>query len=429
MKKVLILSYYFPPGNMTASERIYSWAQHLNEHHIYPIIVTRSWEQVVKNSSDLFKSSGSKIEHKVYDNYEVYYLPYRSSLKDTALVHLFGTKWYPLYLILAFLSGIREIYSVWGSPLLPLYKFSKKILTSQKDIKLLIVSGNPFELFHFAYKLKKQFAIQWIADYRDDWTTNELHLSTNAFKKVIQKLSRKKEIKWVSTASWFFSVSSHYVKKIQNILPQVPGKVLLNGYMEENYNHNDQTKLFDDFTIVYTGSLYAHQPIEVFLEAFKKAIDNQLAIQLIFVGLKGEIAAVKKVTNICKGYERYIQFTERLPKKEAIRIQQKAHLLLSTCYADLQGIPGSKLYEYIALKKPVLVCPPDHDIIEKTLCETGQAFIAVNTEEAFQLLNKLYQDYLADGKIKLPAINENAIIKYSRKAQTRVLAETIHKLI
>ena len=42
-KKVLILSYFFPPCNLPASQRSYGWATQLHEYGYHPIIITRNW--------------------------------------------------------------------------------------------------------------------------------------------------------------------------------------------------------------------------------------------------------------------------------------------------------------------------------------------------------------------------------------------------
>ena len=62
MKKVVILSYFFPPANFVGAERTAFWAKYLKEFDIYPIIITRCWND---NETDVFsqlKSNNYKRE-------------------------------------------------------------------------------------------------------------------------------------------------------------------------------------------------------------------------------------------------------------------------------------------------------------------------------------------------------------------------------
>ena len=82
MKKILILSYFFPPSTITGSYRVNSWAKHLSKFGFYPIIVTRTWNENINNYYDLSSSFSNEIIHEKHENYEVYYMPYKPNLRD-----------------------------------------------------------------------------------------------------------------------------------------------------------------------------------------------------------------------------------------------------------------------------------------------------------------------------------------------------------
>ncbi len=425
MKKIIILSYFFPPSNLTPSERVHSFAVHLNELGYYPIVVTRNWDIPIRHSRDEHKKSGTKIVHEKHEHYEVYYLPFKPDLKNRLFEKLYGKKFYFLYLLTSFVYGVGENFSSAFTPFRPLYRFCKKLFSENKDIKLLLISGSPFHLFKFGYKLNKEFGINWVADYRDDWNTNEL-VHINRFKVLLQKISKGNEKKWVGSASFFISVSDHYVNKIRNLLGKVPGYTILNGYVNSNY-----TGLSKDapgtFTFAYVGSLYPNQPIHVFISAYRKFIDNfpDVRSKVIFVGLKAQPDSLERVQKLIKGYEQYFEFTLRLPKNEAIAIQYNASVLLICAHENLKGTPGSKLYEYIALKKPVLVCPSDKEIVEETMTETGQGYFANTEQDCFELLQQLYKEY-GYGFTEAKNINQASVLKYSRFENTKKLAALLN---
>jgi hypothetical protein len=93
-------------------------------------------------------------------------------------------------------------------------------------------------------------------------------------------------------------------------------------------------------------------------------------------------------------------------------------------YGSLKGIPGSKLYEYIGSRKPVLLFPNDHDVIEKMLLHTGQGIIC---ENAIDLKNALFEkidDFILK-KQKKQTLNTDAINSYSRLNQCKKLVSII----
>jgi hypothetical protein len=80
MQKVFIISYFFEPCKFVGSERVEYWAKNLHIYGFYPIILTRQWNHGQIDLTD--KVINNKYEHIIYDNYEVYKLPYKRTLRD-----------------------------------------------------------------------------------------------------------------------------------------------------------------------------------------------------------------------------------------------------------------------------------------------------------------------------------------------------------
>ncbi|MEO8766191.1 MAG: hypothetical protein ABI416_17950 [Ginsengibacter sp.] len=427
LKKVIILAYYFPPCNLTPAERIFSFATYLNEFGYYPIVVTRNWDIPILHSRDEHKKTGDRTIHEKKENYEVYYVPFKPTLKNILFEKFYGTKFYFLYLWTAFIYTFGENFSSLFTPYLPLYRQCKKLLQENNDIAYMLISAGPFHLFKFGYKFNRKFNTSWIADYRDDWNTNNL-MQHSIFKKLLRDVSGHYEKKWLSNANFFISVSDFYVKKIHAFLKNIPGYTIFNGYIETNYPTGGDVTT-DQFVITYAGSLYHTQPVEIFLAAYKKFIDQAAGVpnsRVIFLGLEANPPLLAIVKKQVKGYEKYFNYTDRVAKKEAIAIQYNSTILLAIGYGNRKGIPGSKVYEYLALRKPVLICPSDHDIIEETLRSTNQAIVTNTVDECADKLRELYSEFVSAGKIAIKT-NDDIILQYSRKAQVRRLAALMSK--
>lgn len=429
-KKVIVFSYFYSPCNLTPSERIQSFVEALSQHGYYPIIVTRNWDNSILNStSDVFKSSGDKLRIEQFEQHEIHYLPYKSSIKDKLFLRFDGTKFYSIYLIAALIFSFWNLVNIKKSTYSNFYSYLKKLLDVSPEIKLMVTSASPFEFFGISYLLSKRNNIKWIADYRDDWSTNEMQYSNNFPKRFLQKISRHYEVKWLATASDFVTVSSYYCHKIKSIT-HLQGAVLSNGFQPKNYNLvNDY---FDKFSIVYTGSIYPVQPIEKPILAFIDFISTHkipsTKIQMIFIGILSESPIFNRINAIISGYENYFHITPRLPKLEAIHIQSKSHLLLACAYGKLKGIPGSKLYEYLAMKKRVLLYPTDHDIIEETLMKTNQGLICETEVDFLNHLTNFYQLFTQNTFQESNQINTLEIEKYARSNQAEILIRQLNQV-
>ena len=429
MQKVLIISYFFPPCNLPASNRALGWAKHLSDHGYYPIIITRNWERHISVPSDIHSSSGKEIIHDKFENYEVYYLPFKAGIRDKIYKKFGNTILGFVSKIFTFIELIFQNYTNKIISYSNIYSFSEKYLKDNSDVKLLVVTANPFALFKFGYLLNKKFKIQWLADYRDDWNTSELLENRGFAHRQISKIEKISEKKWVGTAVYISSVSDHYCKKISDFVNK-KGFIINNGFIEEEMKDYVGMPLYDEFTITFNGTLYQSQPIEIFVEAFKKLINERnfdVQIKLNSPGLAYNKVQETRVIGLLKGYEKYISVTSRIPKKNILEIQARSHMLLMVAHENIIGLPSSKLYEYIALEKPVLLCPSDKDIIEQTLNDVKLGLFSSNIEETFIILKNAYNAYL-NGLPIISEYNKNEIAKYSRRVITKQLSIILDKI-
>lgn len=431
MKKILVLSYFFPPCNLTASQRIEGWVNYLSLFGYYPIVVTRNWDIVINSPEDASISTGKEVKHVKQDNYEVHYLPYHASKRDEIFEKNRNKKHLQkLSKVLTLKDLLLESYSNSAIPYANMYDYSRKIIKENSDIKCVIISAKPFNQFKFGYLLNKEFGIKWIADYRDDWNTSELESKNTGWMKYISKIQSKSEKKWINSAECITSISEIYIAKIAQFV-QKRGVVILNGFdgidLEEDIKDSDSSQ----FRITYNGSLYSTQSIEPILQVIKKIASNEeikLKIQIHFPGLAFDKVQEKRVREQMIGFESILYITDRIPKKEVIEIQQNSDLLLMVAHGSVKGVPSSKLYEYVGLKKQILLYPNDHDIIEQTLNDTGLGIICEDEDQIYESLLNLILSKQNGVNEKLK-IDESKIEFYSRKNQTAQLAQLLDEVL
>ncbi len=416
MKKVLIISYFFPPCNLTASNRIAGWEKHLPEFGIYPIIVTRNWTGSELTAEERLMDSGSELRIEKTEHSEVHYLPYRASLRDRFFRKSGNNSIYRLFskfltFVVVFIQSLR----IRAIPYNNLYFHAKSILKNNADISTVLISGNPFEQFYFGYKLKKAFPkISWIADYRDDWTTSEV------VKVPFRSYHRYFEKKWISSASCFTTISPYYQAKISNLV-KIPGHTIYNGF--DKLIENTHKSSPDSLVITYNGTLYETQKIEIFLEGLKLFIDTNPQKKIIFnmPGILFDQKQANRVLKCMKGYESHLVMTNRISKEEVIEIQKKSDLLLMVSHTNVKGVTSSKIFEYISLQKPFIVCPNDNDVLEEIANESGLGISLDDGNEIFQ--------YLSNSKLNEIQIDIKKIMRFEDKEQSKKLSDEIVNLI
>jgi len=315
------------------------------------------------------------------------------------------------------------------SPYRSLLKQAKTIVVNDKPCAL-IISGNPFNQFFMGYYLNKKFSLPWIADYRDDWNTSELKVFTKMLDKLFYLIQTKNEKKWVKSAAYISSVSKYNVNKISKFT-HTKGFVLQNGFQSDlkllstNYSYDGI------FRIIYNGTLYNTQPIELFLEAAINFINNnksKTAIEIHFPGLAIDFEQEKRVKRNTKGFEKYFFITDRLPRKDILDLQQKANLVLMVAHTNLKGIPSSKIYEYIGLRKKTLLAPGDNEILNEIVDRCKIGYSANDVQAIEQILHQEMMVYESTQMI-VPAGLEEVIEEYSGEHQVKILAQHLSKII
>lgn len=419
MKEVLIISYFYPPCTLTAAQRPAGWVKYLPQFGYKPIVITRNWDVTLSKPEDQLRNAGSQLYIEKSEMHEVHYLPYKASFRD----RLFNSKNSLLKKcskIFTFINGIGENFSNQFIPFGDFYVYAESLI-QKHTFTSVIITGNPFIQFRFGYLLKNKYQIPWIADYRDDWTTTTIIKPKGKFETFIHWLHQKSERKWVATASFVTSVSPVYTDRISQFV-KVTGKTILNGFDE--LLHKKEQIDSNSFVIVYNGTLYDTQDVEGFIRVIIRCIDtfqDKIKIKIQFLGVCYDPKQEKRLKNLIQGYESFFLLTPRIPKQEVIHLQQKADQLLMLTHKGQKGIPSSKLYEYLALQKPILCFPSDHDIVAETLLKTEVGVISDTEDILFHGLNEFILLKLNGIQIFNETKEENLLI-YSVSNQVNKLS-------
>jgi glycosyltransferase involved in cell wall biosynthesis len=425
LEKILIISYFYPPCSLTASQRAIAYNRYLSSFGYYPLMVTRNWDHPIQDQKDMSTPSGNALRISKHEGFEVHELPFEPNFRERMMSKYGDARFRVFRKFLTFLELILQNFSINVLSYKSMYQYACNLIDEDPKLKKVIIITNPYPLYHIGYLLKKKYPrIDWIADYRDDWTTNKLSQPADMLGKLLRRLERKSERKWVNTASLATTVSQVLVDRLVDLL-ECPVHLVANGFFEEDYI--DLKAVPSDsgtFIITYTGTLYPVHRIEVFIAALKRIVDesnDKMKIIARFIGLEFDISALNRVKGLFAGYEQHLDATGRFDNKGCLQKESESDALLICAFGDLKGIPASKLYQYLGHRKPVLLVPSDHDVIAEILEETGLGLICEDEEGAYQSIKKLI-DMKLRGELKDFPFDREAVKLYSRRVQVKKMA-------
>lgn len=422
-KKVLIVSYYWPPAGGPGVQRWLKFAKYLPkfgwesvvfvpENPSYPLIDESLEKEVLPNLE--------VVKTKIWEPYQIAEKLNKNNKKFKA--GQFDTKENQSWLskLSIFIRGnffIPDARVFWVKPSI---KFLKQYL-SENQIDTIITTGPPHSLHLIGLGLKKDFPnLKWIADFRDPWTEisyyKHLKLTKWADKKhreLEQKVFETADI----TLATSFTDAENFRKKGANAV------CITNGFDDDEIL--PQSIKTEKFTLSYVGVLEQLRNPKILWQVLEEIIsENQVFaddFELKFVGRIDDKILLEMGENLRKK----INNLGYLSHDEALSEMQKSNMLLITNFnqENSKGIIPGKLFEYLAMQKTILSFGVKEGDVAKILEETrsGQHFGYDEGEDIKHFILESYQKWKG-GALTCAVGN---IQKYSRKNLTQKLAEIL----
>lgn len=361
MIKILILTYYYFPGNFAGCYRIAAWAKYLKQSGYEPIIVTRYWKENETDFTAITEESEVSVEY--LDGIRIHRVPYKGSLRDQLILKL-GKQFNWLGKVLSLFQLILQKYFFKANPALSLYKQAIACLENESDIRWIITSGRPFYLFEFAHQIVQRFPeVKWIGDYRDPWNTNT-NLDLMKFKgKFFRWLELSSEVQSTTSAEFLTTCSEGIKDNISTLITKKKIVVVTNGFEDFITSTEDQSAV-RQIEIAYVGSLYHNQKIETFLNGLNSSEYNS-NFAIYFYGIKKDSTNYDRIKKSISSSVQNIHFKPWMPKDEMIRALTKHDCFLLCGIPSRKGTYTAKFFDYLSMKKNIILCPGDQDILTK----------------------------------------------------------------
>ena len=432
MKRVLIITYYWPPSGGAGVQRWLKFVKYLREYGWEPVVYTPLNPEIPTYDESLLADIPPETEiirSPIFEPYQFYKL-LTGKKKDAKFQHGF------LKDGISGNSSVAEKLSVWirGNLFIPdarafWVRPSVKFLSaylSNKPVDLIVSTGPPHSLHLIAKSLKKKTRLPWLADFRDPWTGiyyfDKLQLSGPAKRKHFRL-----EQACLDEADHIVTVGET-MKKDFEARTTTPISVVTNGFDHTDFPPSEPVKS-EFFSIFYSGMFLPDQnPPELWEALAELTRENQAfskALQLRFVG-KCDAGILADIERNKLG--NHLLLEDYVPHNRLAALQQSAVILLLSInrIENASYILTGKVFEYMAAGRPILaLCPEESDvagIIRDS--RSGYTIGFGKKDELKSLLTQLFERF-NNGSLKT---EKQETAAFTRQALTAEMVQIFDRL-
>lgn len=428
-RRVLILSYYFPPAGGPGVQRVLKFTKYLPDFDWTPVVLTVREGAYPARDASLGRDVPAEAEvHRTtsWDPHRLYARLTGQSDDDVAVGSLEGEeegwterlgRWVRANVFLPDARVGWVPFAVWRG----------RQLLAEKDIDVILTSGPPHSTHLIGAALQWRTGVPWVADFRDPWTDiNYYHELPHT--KVARRLDAALERMVVRRARAVTAVSPTWRDLLARKADREDAdafSVVQNGFDPDDI-FPEGAPLDDVFAITHVGSLYASRNPEGLWCAVRRLRDAHDAPQLR-IRLVGTVDPPVWTSLHRHGLEDITEHVSYVPHADAVDYMRRAGLLLLSIeeFPAAEGMMTGKIYEYLASGRPVVgVGPADGDaaaLLRKT--EGGQLFDREDVSGLIQFLRAHYEAW--ERGTPYAGASPDALQPYRRKAQTGTLADVL----
>ena len=425
MKKVLIIAYYWPPAGGPGVQRWLKFIKYLPDFGIQPHVYVPENPTYPITDFELEKEVSDKaiiIKKRIFEPYGLASIfSKKNTQKISSGIIPNQRKQSVLQKVLLYIRGnafIPDARVLWVKPSI---KFLDKYI-QYNQIDTIITTGPPHSVHLIGLGLKEKRALNWIADFRDPWTTIGYHKELKLSAKSAQK-HKNLESKVLNTANVILVTSATTKKEFQSLTKQ-PIHVITNGFDVEKV---DKLPLDEKFTLAHIGSFLSQRNPRILWKCLRELIKENASFKADFqLKLIGAVSqeVLETISEYC--LDSYVNNLGYVSHKEAVSQQRSSQvlLLIEINSEDTKSIIPGKLFEYMVSERPILAVGPENSDFE-TIIKTTNTGVFHHYDEYDKLKQTILSFY---EKYKTNSLQVSAVglQQYSRKNLTQQLAEVIH---
>lgn len=392
--RVLIISYFYPPFDCTASVEASKFTKYLHQEGWSPVVISTASDFPATLPLEIPEENVHRTK-QIDINLPVKRLVGRRRVAYSGYV----TKESPRGRWMSRLGRAYRQVVDFPDPQIGWYPFA--LAKARRTIRLVrpdvvLSSAWPVTNHLVAARVAREARVPWVADFRDLWTDN------HHFQRLppLSMLERRWERRVMRQASVATAPSEEWAELLARRFG-CPSAVIHNGFDPEDYPARPQPPR--RFTLLYTGVYYpgSQDPSPLF-EALRilkeKAIISSGDFSLRFVGRYVELL---RPTAERLGIDDLVSFQGSVSHSEALTFQAEASVLLFLTWLQEtgRGWNSAKLYEYFGTRHPVLGVGPAEGAAADLISRTGAGVVLNEHREIASVLAGWIKEFRESGPL------------------------------
>ena len=400
MKKVLIITYYWPPAGGSGVQRWLKFSKYLPKYGWKPIIFTPENPYTEINDFDLCYDISNDLEIWKAPIWEPYLFKDKlfgkgANVQSSGIIlnnNSFKNR------LLKWIRGnffIPDPKIYWVKPSIDF--LVKKI--KSEGINCIVTTGPPHSMHLIGLGLKKILPdLNWVSDFRDPWSELDILEEFNLSKRTKLK-HLKLENQVLKTADLVLTVSKTWLDDLKR-LGAKNIELITNGFDAEDFVFEKKDN--DKFIIGHFGLLnHLRNPLNFWRTLNDICKKDPMFNNKLEIHLAGNIdnSVLLQIKSFPFLNDKIVDL-KYLSHKNVIKHYYKVSVMLLLLFNSKSGIgnyPG-KIFEYFALKKPIVAFGPKvsdtKDLINSTKSGIYFSYDDVNLEEN---LLKVFNNKLSFG--------------------------------
>ena len=436
MKRVLIITYYWPPSGGAGVQRWLKMVKYLPQFGWKPVVFTAKDAEYPIIDESLQKDvppEAEIIRQPIWEPYDLYKKVIGQKKEEKVYSGFLSEKKKP---------GFAQRASVWirGNLFIPDARCfwigpSRKFLIDhlkKNPVDAIISTGPPHTTHMIALGVKRRLntlptgrQVPWIADFRDPWTQidfyDQLHLTQWA-----DARHKKMEKDVLKNADEVVTVSWHWADDLKKIGGREV-TVITNGYDEDDYK-TSRPVVDEKFSLTHVGSINADRNPKMLWVALgelckmNEAFRNELLIRLVG---KNDVSVYDDIER--NGLTANLERIDYLPHAQIAPVQQRSKVVLLPINdtPNVMGIIPGKIFEYLAAQRPILVIGKEDGDSARIVRESGAGVIC-GFEEKEKMKSEVMKMFSAGSDLQ---ISSSGSQQYSRKELAGRMGELLHQTI
>ncbi|MDY0151350.1 MAG: hypothetical protein RBS43_03665 [Candidatus Cloacimonas sp.] len=420
MKKLLYISYLFPPVGGSGVQRSLKFAKYLPEYGWEPIMLVAN-HRFLKQPKDY--SLSQDIDPKL--------IIYRTFSLDIRWFYklLWGLKLHKLVNLLNSNFLIPDPDIMW----LPYAKYALKRIFKEHKIDLVFITAPPYSSLFLGDYVKQRFGVDYCVDFRDLWTKG-VGRADNPPPQHIQAKEKEWEKQILIQAKQVLCVNEAMVSKLQQFVPEILRNKfsgITNGYDDTDFASAPAYKRQNEMHIVFTGSLYGRFQPDIIWQALSELIEegkisaHKIRFEIYGANSPNFVLGRYAADSAIKSIVKILAYLPHHTSIEMICLAD-ALLVLSPVGNGSNTDSHSKLFEYMRSERPILAVVDLHSIGAQILRKSGTSFIA-DASSCTAVKATIHEMYIKWENAELYVNPDIAYINsFERKALTAKLASVLN---